>query len=983
MLVRVLIVTFWFGVFSLFANATDDLEQQFATPPDSAKPWVYWYFMDGNLTREGMTADLESMKQAGIGGALFLEVGLGIPRGPVEFMSPPWRELLKHAVWEADRLGLQMALGAGPGWCGTGGPWVKPEQSMQHLVSSETTTSGPVRFDAVLPRPQPRVPFFGEQTLTPELAKVWKEFYRDVAVVAFPTPDGKGRIADVDEKALYFRAPYSSAPGVKPFLPAPADYPELPGKECVDTAKIIDLTGKLGPDGRLTWEVPAGDWTIMRFVRTITGQTTRPAPAPGLGLESDKFDRDAVDAHFAAFVETLLKAVESPRHPGRGLTTLHFDSWEMSSQNWSEKFREEFQKRCGYDPIRFLPAMSGRVVESREVSERFLWDLRQTAQTLVVENHAQRLKELGRRHGLEFSIEPYDLNPCSDLELGGVADVPMCEFWSAGYGFDTAFSCIEAASIAHTNGRPVVAAESFTSDNNEAWGQYPGSMKAQGDWAFCTGINRIVFHRYQHQPWLDRFPGMTMGPYGVHWERTQTWWDMVPAYHAYLSRCQQMLRRGVSVADILYLAPEGAPHVFRPPVSATTGGKTPDRLGYNFDGCAPSTLLARAAVRDGRIVFPDGMSYRVLALPEFDTMTPALLRKICDLTTAGATVIGAPPRKSPSLIGYPQCDQEVQKLAALLWGTGVPVAERNVGKGRVIYSSVKESKPATPPFADLYPSYEMTADVLARMNVPPDFASTGNLRYTHRREGETDLYFVANRDVQPTSVTCRFRVSGRKPEWWDPMTGDRRDLPEFREQEGITVVPLRLEAEQSGFVVFRKPATRDKQPGQNFPELKTLLAVNSSWEVSFDPKWGGPEKITFAALEDWSKRPEAGIRNYSGKAVYRAIFDCAGAGGIEPSRRIFLSLGDVKNLASVRLNGKDLGVVWCAPWRIAIPAGTLLERQNTLEITVANLWINRLIGDSALPEAQRLAWTTWNPFKPDSPLQPSGLLGPMTLQVAE
>ncbi|MCX6635608.1 MAG: glycosyl hydrolase, partial [Acidobacteria bacterium] len=266
------------------AGMADDLRKDFATPPDAARPWVYWMFMDGNMTRAGITADLEAMQRAGIGGAIILEVNVGIPRGPVEFMSEPWRELIKHAIHEADRLGLEIALGAGPGWCGTGGPWVKPEQSMQHLVASETQVTGPSHFDAPLPQPQPRKPYFGEETLTPELRKMWQEFYRDVVVLAFPTPTGAYRIPDVDEKALYFRAPYSSQQGVKPFLTA--DRTSLPADQCIASNQIIELTTKLSPGGRLVWEVPAGNWTIMRFGRTITGQTTRPSPVPGLGFES-------------------------------------------------------------------------------------------------------------------------------------------------------------------------------------------------------------------------------------------------------------------------------------------------------------------------------------------------------------------------------------------------------------------------------------------------------------------------------------------------------------------------------------------------------------------------------------------------------------------------------------------------------------------------------------------------------------------------
>ena len=963
---------------------SDDLRDGFRRPPDSAKPWAYMMIMDGNLGREGMTADLEAMKAAGLGGFILMEVDVGIPKGSVEFMSPEWRERFAHAVREAERLGLQIVLNAGPGWTGSGGPWVKPEQSMQHIVAAEVETEGPKSFSAVLPRPEPRPPYFGS-TLPAELETARKEFIRDVAVLAFPTPESVQRIADIDEKAFYKRDPYSSLPGVKPFLPAPAEYPASSSGSAPAVGRIVDLTDKMRPDGRLVWEVPAGKWTILRFCRASTGANTRPAPLPGLGLECDKFDKSALDAHFEEFVGSLLKTLGPRKVPAAaGWTMLHIDSWEMSAQNWTGAFREEFERRRGYDPLRYLPAVTGRVVESLEITERFLWDLRQTSQELIIENHARHLRDLGRRHGFGLSIEPYDMNPCADLELGGVADVPMGEFWAKGFGFDTAYSCIEAASIAHTRGRPVVAAEAFTSDSNEGWRLYPGAMKPQADWAMCMGINRIVFHRWAHQPWLDRFPGMTMGPYGVHWERTQTWWDMAPAFHAYLARCQYLLQKGRTVADICYLAPEGAPHVFRPPQSALEGDPLmPDRRGYNFDGCAPETLLERMSVMDGRLVTPDGASYRLLVLPAFETMTPALVRKVKQLAEAGAVVVGTPPRKSPSLSGYPHCDEEVLSLAGDLWGAAEPpatVAERAAGKGFVVWGG--DLLPIQP---DLYPGYEPVARLLAGRGVPPDFeAEGGGLRYTHRVEGDTDIYFVANRTDTPRSTVGTFRLSGKIPEFWDPLSSDISPASGWRAGNGRTMVPLDFTEHGSLFIVFREkmPAAGYRIPKkEDVPLPKTVLELAGPWEIRFDPARGGPAgAVTFAKLEDWTSHPDERIRYYGGKAAYRKTFD-----GPMPrmAGRLFLGLGIVHNLARVKLNGRDLGVAWCEPWRVEVPAGLLTKRGNKLEIEVANLWCNRLIGDAGLPPEKRLAWTTWNPFKPRDKLMPSGLLGPVMLQLLD
>jgi hypothetical protein len=501
-------------------------------------------------------------------------------------------------------------------------------------------------------------------------------------------------------------------------------------------------------------------------------------------------------------------------------------------------------------------------------------------------------------------------------------------------------------------------------------------MKNQADWALCCGINRIVIHCYQHQPRLDQWPGMTMGAHGVHWERTETWWDLVPAFHSYLSRCQQMLRHGLPVADILYLTPEGAPQVFLPPPSATVG-KLPDRRGYNFDGCAPSALIERASVEDGRIVFPDGMSYRVLVLPEVETMTPRLLAKIQKLIRAGATVIGVPPLKSPSLSDYPDCDEQVGRMAGALWN------EHAVGRGKLISGMAPEHQSAGATNKvnnpEIYPSYESTTSVLAKMGVPPDFESDGSVRYVHRRDGDSDIYFVANRANRPLAAQCTFRVTGRTPEWWNPVTGERHDLPQYELQNGMTVVPLRFEAQESAFIVFRKSGGKSAGAGENFPGVHIVKTLETPWQVSFDPKWGGPEKVIFPKLEDWSTNLDPGIKFYSGKAIYRMSFDLSGSAMANSRDGILLSLGNVKNLASVKFNGSDLGVVWCPPWQVKIPGALLRNQNNDLEITVANLWPNRLIGDQSLPDDKKFCQTTWNPYKASSPLLPSGLLGPVTM----
>ncbi|MEZ5106569.1 MAG: glycosyl hydrolase [Draconibacterium sp.] len=985
--------------FSCHAPESDKLKEGFKNPPESARPGVYWYFMDGNLSREGITKDLESMKAAGIGNVLFLEVNVGVPRGKVNFLSDEWQELFKHAVKECERLGIELTLGSGPGWAGSGGPWVNPEQSMRHLVASSTEFKGPQNIHQKLPKPAPKRPYFGEEALTDTLKKRWNIYYEDVAVLAFPSTEKQDSISDTDEKALYYRAPYTSVKGVKPFLPAPAFYQENP-KVAVNTNEIIDLTDKLQQDGTLEWQVPEGKWTVMRFGMRNNGAVTRPAPMPGLGFEADKFDTTAFNSHFENYIGKLIKKV-GPRdkNSSGGWTMIHIDSWEMGAQNWTGHFREEFIKRCSYDPLKYLPVYSGTIVGSREISERFLWDIRQVSMELVLENHARHFKDLGRRNGFTLSIEPYDMNPTADLNLGAVADVPMCEFWSEGLGFNSSFSCIEATSIAHVLGRPVVAAEAFTADSDEKWTRYPETVKNQGDWAFCMGINKFVYHTFAHQPLDDKYrPGMTMGPYGVHWDRGQTWWKMANAYHEYISRCQFVLRQGKSVADILYLTPEGAPHVFRPPHSALEGDDVlPDKKGFSFDGCSPQMLMENADVADNCIVFPGGASYRVLVLSNFQTMTPELLKKLDELLKKGAVMVGDPPLKSPSLVGYPECDDEVKRLSMNIWNsfkTPEKETEISYGKGKLYWGGNYAKTDST----EIYPDYESTANLLGKLGVQEDFLSSGSLRYTHRIDGNRDIYFVSNRTDDVVFDTCSFRVASGFPEIWNPVTGETHKLPEFLVQNGRTSVPLKFEKAQSYFIIFDKAARQETISLKlNFPEKIAETKIEGSWTVHFDPEWGGPDEVIFDSLSDWTSNPNENIRYYSGTAVYTKEFDLPENLKSVKNPEVLLNLGSVKNMAHVKLNGKDLGVIWTSPWQVKV-TGVLKQKNNKLEIEVVNLWSNRMIGDEQLPNdgVKNGEWPGWlqnnQPrlsgrytfvprqfYKKDSPLQPSGLLGPVTL----
>ncbi len=623
------------------AMASDDLARDFARPPQTARPWVYWFWLNSNITKTGITADLEAMKRVGIGGVLIMEVDQGAPVGQVPFMSDRWREMFRHAVAEAQRLGLEVNMNDDAGWNGSGGPWIKPEQSMQEVVWTETGVAGPQHYEGVLPRPHATA-----------------NFYREIAVLAVPD-SGNYRLPDFEVKAAFQSRGHSKPAAAQGSAP-----------NSIKQNSVIDLTARMTPDGRLAWDVPAGKWTVLRLGHTSTGSENAPAPASGRGLECDKLSPEGIEANFAGMMAKLTQDVGPAT--GKALVATHIDSWENGSQNWTARMREEFQRRRGYGMTPFLPVMTGRVVGSPEISERFLWDLRRTISELVIENYAGRMSQLAHQHGLKFTAEAYG-SPCDHLPYAGQADEPMGEFWVGDGAIET---CRGMASAAHTYGKPILGAESFTATDTERWTQHPATIKALGDRAFCEGINRFVFHRYALQPWADVRPGMTMGPWGVHYERTQTWWDWTAPWHEYLARCQFLLRQGLFVADLCYVQAEAPPQSFH----------DHPRTGYGWDECSAEVVLTRMTVRDGRLVLPDGMSYRLLVLPESSIMTLALLGKIKDLVEAGATVVGPRPVRSPSLSGYPESDESVQRLASELWGDcdGQKVKEHRVGLGRVV-----------------------------------------------------------------------------------------------------------------------------------------------------------------------------------------------------------------------------------------------------------------------------------------------------------
>ncbi len=1094
---------FFFLLFSLPLSmavaagpANDELASGFLSPPDSAKPRTWWHWVSGNVSSEGITADLEAMKRIGLGGAQLFTVDQSDVKGPVVFLSPEWRKLVHQSLVEAAQLHLEISMEGCDGWSESGGHWVTPAQSMQQVVWTETNADGGRTIPLDLPPPQKKLDYYedigiyafptlaGDDIPAPSVVTVISpkgavpqrgvptgsapihldypepgqpvrlEYQyaqpvtcsglqlstrnlpektagelqasddgvtyhavcaiRSQGSVSFPPATAKyfricfdhgspkaGKVDFTEAKLTGFRfKDVKARTGMQVKMDIPFEEASLASADVIDPQALVDLTGKK------EWAAPTGKWTLVRLGHTSTGATTHPSTSPG--LECDKMSRDAVASH----IEHLFTPVwqDSPEQTGSTFRYLLLDSWEAGCENWTPLLPEEFRRRRGYDLQPWLPALTGRVVRDLDATQRFLWDYRRTLADLVAENHYGVFQAQAHAHHMGLTSEaPGVARPtvADGLQCKGRCDIPMGEFW-VGWANDSDFDdAREAASAAHIYGQNIAATESFTSiPERAAWTNDPYSLKREGDRAFCVGVNRFVFHRYAHQPWLDRVPGMSMGPWGINFERTNTWWEQGAAWISYLSRCEYLLQRGRFTADLCYFYGEDTPAYVR-----HSQLKPVVPRGYDEDVCNAEILLDQTSVEDGLIKLRSGMRYRVLVLPETDRMTLPMLRKIEALVSAGGVVYGPRPVRSPSLTDYPASDRSLSDLTEKLWGPcdGKTVTEHAYGKGKIAWGEPLEKV----------------------LGVGPDFASAAaNLMYIHRQDGPAEIYFVSSQNAEAVTADCTFRVSGKQPELWHPDTGEREQVAFYQPGDGQTTLRLHFDPSGSVFVVFRQPSparvpvvavNRDgqdfygtqidptaslpavadnqivlttSQPGayelttgtggtekRDVPTLPAPQELAGPWKLRFPPKLGAPTEASLERLISWSDSPEEGIKYFSGTASYLRDFDL-GQEHLAKDRHLYLDLGQVKNLAEVVLNGKSLGILWKPPFRVEI-TGAAQVGSNHLEIKVTNLWPNRLIGDQKLPEDRRITWASVSQYKADSPLLPSGLLGPVTLHSAQ
>lgn len=764
---------------------------------------------------------------------------------------------------------------------------------------------------------------------------------------------------------------------------APIVYNEVPtvavGEDvAIALGDVVDLTGKMAPDGTLDWTPPEGRWRVIRLGYSLTGHKNGPAQPEATGLEVDKFNpahvREYLDEYLARF-----EAAVGPELMGQhGLQNLLIDSWEAGLQNWSEDLPAEFEARRGYDMTPWLPVLTGRVVESSEASERFLWDFRRTLQDLLARHYEIVEAELEKRGmGLYAEAQGDNWRALGDgMEMKSRVDIPMAEYWyrtfAAGPGQPSLKTDMkEAASVAHIYGKPFAANESLTVASSTPWAYPPSKLKPVIDEIFAYGINRFVLHTSVHQPLLGKKPGLALGPFGQYINRNETWAELAKPFFDYIARSSYLLQQGTFVADVAYFYGES-----RPLVSLFTGkyDEANDRYlievptGYGYDFINAEILAEVTEAEPGVLRTDGGMQYRVLYLgPDAKAMTLGTLKRLHALVQDGIVLVGKRPDRKLGLVGS---EVEFTAIADALWGNRGET-RRSVGKGKV------------------YPTQALSEALLAE-GIAPDVEIAGtadtNILQLHRRlDSGEDIYFLTNRQPRAERVNVAFRTTGRAPELWDAATGATEPLS-YRVEHGRTIVPLELGASDSAFVVFREQTDSPQRTVAPVNALQ-LAAIEGPWRLEFAEGLGAPDEVTLPALASWSEHELPGVRYFSGTGSYHRQIDVP-ADWHQRGRRIFLDLGSVREVAQVLINGKDVGTLWKAPYRVDV-TDALRPGSNALEIRVTNLWPNRLIGDLQAGNPEQITWTKTSPlfarnqWKADSPLLPSGLLGPVRIEAED
>jgi hypothetical protein len=884
-----------------------------------------------------------------------------IPKGPL-FGSEEWNDLFVFALDEAKRLGLEIGFNIQSGW-NLGGPRVTPEYTAKQITFSET-----------------KIPGNNTGAIKLKLPSTRNDFYKDIAVLAFPLKNEHKTnelITHLDLKMGYHELG-GSAPDTRFLLTNDLQNNTVPKETTsylVYKAEILNLTSKMDADGNLNWKAPDGEWSILRIGYTCTDSHVSTSSGDWQGSVLDYMSKDAFDFYWNDVVEPIFKAAGD--HVGTTLKFMETDSWECGGMNWTDNFPDEFKNYRGYDLLNFLPVVAGYVIEDIPTSNAFLSDFRKTLGDLVAHNHYAVFQDYAHKYNMGVQPEsagPH-AGPMDGIKNYGFSDIVMSEFWSPSPHRprpENRFFLKQASSAAHIYGKKIVGAESFTTIgpqwNDELW----HDQKSSFDHEICAGLNRMYFHTFTCSPAEMGLPGQEYFA-GTHVNPQVTWWKQSGAFIDYMHRTQSVVQNGKFAADVLYYYGDHVPNVF-PYKHSDPAGVMP---GFDYD-VTDETVFLQLKMKDEKIVVPGGVAYRVLVLPDHKVLSLAVLKKVDELLKQGAQVIGWKPESSVSLMGGEKEQKKFQELATKIWGNEPgEKGEKKYGKGMIAWGvSARE--------------YLLSKVIREDFKVQGDTGKT-NFDYIHYTIGESEVYFVSNQTTERKEIVGQFRVSGLQPELWDALTGEIREAQAFRQKDGLTTLPLTLEPYGAVIVVFNSQIDKNRQgtAPRNYPDYKLVKNLDGEWNVNFDVQWGGPASVTFPELTDWTKHPDGGIKYYSGTAIYNKTLTL----DFEPEKdkRYFLQLEEVKDagIAEVTINGKDKGVLWTKPFRTEI-SKELQKGENSLQIKVVNSWYNRVAGDQTFPDKKQ--YTTTNivlkhDFRgrpiDEIPLEPSGLLGPVTIQEAQ
>lgn len=1074
----------------------DGLLEGFIAPPNAAKPRVWWHWMNGNITKDGIAKDLLWMHRSGIGGFQNFDASLNTPQiveKRLSYMTPEWKDAFHFTAKLADSLHLEMAIAGSPGWSESGGPWVPAKDGMKKLVWNEIRIKGGEPFTGSLPKPPattgdfqniPVQPAFGAtgQAVTPP------QYYKDISVIAYrlsaadlsmqelhpgvsscggnftleqltdgdlartsllPADSASGfawiqyafaepqtikaitvvgggsrrvfgmagtsedrsleasddgtnfhRIAFIPlsvvaqqtitipaTTARYFRVTFKNPPapmnygslsGTATKLPKGTEVAEIvlhpvtrinhfeekagfatttnlsqhatpATTDVVAAADVIDITGKMNADGTLNWTPPAGNWKIVRFGYSLTGKQNHPASPEATGLEVDKLDAVAIKAYFETYLDQYKSATRGLMG-ARGLQYMVTDSYEAGQNNWTPGMAQEFQHRRGYSLLPWMPVLTGIIIKSAEESEKFLWDFRKTIGELIAENHYDQLTGILAKYGMQRYTESHEngrVYIVDGMDVKRKAAIPMSAMWTSSGSTQTMAQADirESASVAHIYGQNLVAAESLTAGgfSNNAWSYSPENLKPTADLELASGLNRFVIHTSVHQPVDDKIPGLGLGPFGQWFTRHETWAGQAKAWTDYLARSSYLLQQGKFIADVVYFYGEDNN------ITSLFGAKLPDvPEGYNYDFINAHALINLLSVKEGKLVTPSGMHYQVLMLDSnAKKMSLPVLRKIKELVKEGATIAGVKPETAA---GLSDDQAEFERTVNEIWGT----ANEKVMTGKTL------------------------GEALLSLKVMPDFTyskpeAETKLLYVHRKLADRDVYWVNNRQNNAKNIAATFRIAGKLPQVWHPETGKTEPVS-YSIEHGFTKVALHLQPNDAVFVVFK-----DKAPAASFTlpaaTENKLATLDGEWTINFQKDRGAPASITVNELLSWTENKEESIKYFSGTGTYLKTIT-ADKNWFAKDAKLWLDLGDVKNLAEVIVNGKSQGIVWKKPFRVDV-THALKPGENILQVKVTNLWVNRLIGDLQPGIQKKYTYTTMPFYKANSSLLPSGLLGPV------